>query len=892
MRNVFLILAAFIVANLGLITTFSPTAGAAGEAKWEGESIIYNGDTYKRRDDIKPEGSLNLPAGTKIFMYLNPADAQADNPNRTAKIIYFEPDSDPQTAKKATYIVYKYDPPDSFSDPTGKAAVSFTDLTDAEKDELTTSCVVEGIGWIVCPITNFLSSAMDKLFDIMSNFLTVRPVQTDQETALYRGWAMMRNFANVAFVIAFMIIIYSQVTNMGLSSYGLQRMLPRLIAAAILVNISYWICAVFVDLSNISGYALYDLLTGMKDDLVGAEGNGFSITWSDLGSFVLSGGTAAAATGVGLYAFAATAGGAIYMLLPVLVGVLISALVALLIMAARQAIITILIIIAPLAFVAYLLPNTEKYFKKWGDLFSTMLFLFPAFSIVLGGAQFAGDAIVQNANSIELIVLGMAVKIAPVVITPFLLKFSGSLLGKIAGVVNNPGKGLVDRTRNFAQEKNDAHKAKSLANRSPGFLARRAQNIDGRKRKREGWKKANETRRDANWAGSQDYSDIHAYDAKSSQLKEIGENKANEHVAVMQATDAAAQGLDIRARASKLDLDVSKAKVDANWEAIKAGDSSSIIAPSTGVVPSQVAVNALATHTQGAARDLRLTKMREESAGREQTAHLTQELLNNTNTIDGQSLRDYAGGVQGVKGAESAFSTAVSMYRKEYNDQIQNRIQLMKHFNVNSEKRQDLALGESIDVVSNTGVHYTFKGDDDYAREAAIEEQLRGGSYSQIESIIKESGKATAPDGTVIKGKTSDYATTIAGAIVERNLSKKAVFLGSQTIDDVGQGKLYGDAGLDNVAVRAIIGGKIKDEELAAMSASAIKRLFAVQAKADQTEYYTNASTEEKASFDKNMLDLKHSAHRIMKNPLLNRAAEKAARDVLEKNAIQPPPQP
>ena len=133
--------------------------------------------------------------------------------------------------------------------------------------------------------------------------------------------------------------------------------------------------------------------------------------------------------------------------------VFLGALAAVAILAARQAIITVCIIVAPLAFVAYVLPSTEKYFEKWKDLMMTMLLMFPLFSLVFAGAQLAGLAIIQNATSIIQIIIGMAVQVAPVVITPMLIKFSGSLLGKVAGMINNPNRGLVDRTRNWSKDR-------------------------------------------------------------------------------------------------------------------------------------------------------------------------------------------------------------------------------------------------------------------------------------------------------------------------------------------------------------------------------------------------------------------------------------------------------
>lgn len=51
-------------------------------------------------------------------------------------------------------------------------------------------------------------------------------------------------------------------------------------------------------------------------------------------------------------------------------------------------------------------------------------------------------------------------QIAPLVITPLILKFSGGLLGRIAQIANNPNKGLVDRSRKWAEESRGMHRNK------------------------------------------------------------------------------------------------------------------------------------------------------------------------------------------------------------------------------------------------------------------------------------------------------------------------------------------------------------------------------------------------------------------------------------------------
>jgi hypothetical protein len=794
----------------------SPTVHAADEATWKNGELTYQNKVFNPYDAITEGSSSGLPAGTKVFIYTPPGGF-----GQTVRIemIYFGKNENPKTATAATYITYVQTPPDKYSDPKDKKAIQLVAMSKEDREDTTTSCIVDGIGWIICPVTNFLSKAMDWLFDVMSSFLTVRPVQTDQESVLYRGWSMMRNIANVAFVIAFLIVIYSQVTNIGLSSYGIKRMLPRLIAAAILVNVSYWICAIAVDLSNIAGYSIYDLSDGMRKNLIDENAKeAISFNWQQLTTFLLSGGTAAAAVGFAAFAGVAAAGGPIFMLIPILVGVVISALIALLIMAARQALITILVIVAPLAFVAYLLPNTEKYFDKWKGLFGTMLALFPMFAAVVGGAQLAGDAIIQNAmttdgpNSLNLIILGMGVKDAPVAATPFLLKFSGSLLGKIAGIVNNPGKGLIDRTRNFAQERADNFTAKQLANtKNPGLLARGAQRIDANKRKREAWRKSYQGRRDATWANSEEYSKAHAYDSSSGQIKEIGENRANAHVAAMQATDYTAQNLDMRARASKLELDVSKARVDANWDEMKAGNGTNVI-----LDPTDVALSAL-SHTE-----------RQDRANAQVRPILDTTIENNIEArraLSGQnmqhgafsealqrdaSLQFRAGGID-ANGSQRALAEALKKQHSIRSEAVSNAASIIEHMNVQDSNVVELAKG-----VSAGGVTVTAE-----VQEAAIIRIASGKNIKAMQQMLDEiKVNNLTPEQRIALSdtlKANSSKPKFIGASASANIAIEPGQPGHQSL---------GEANVDALILKTVKEGKFSAEVFATQEDVALERVL------------------------------------------------------------------
>lgn len=530
----------FVAATLVTIFSYlllSSTNVSAADATWEQGSIVYNNDTY--RGPTEPIASHNLPAGSVVYTHLGPV--VPFTPQRV-QVIYFPPGSDTSTAEKGSYVTYDRSPTGSLSNKSTPRDVTFDVSTLPESQEATnsgtSSCKLDGIGWMICPATIAIAEGMDWIFNIISGFFVVRPLDTLNSSTMYKAWEVMRNFANIMFVIAFLVVIYSQLTSTGINNYGIKNMLPRLIIASILVNVSYWICAIGIDVSNILGQSLQDLFINLRNTIQGSNANSWElISWQNLVSFILSGGVIAGAAIAGATAITGTlagsfaVGGVALMLAPILLGAFLTVLVVLFILAARQAIITILVVIAPLAFVAYILPNTDKWFEKWRSLFMTMLIMFPAFSVVFGGAQLAGILIIQNAKDINVVLLGMAVQIAPLAITPLLFKLSGSLLGRIAGMINNPSKGVLDRTKNWSKDrleargaaemrKNRENAAKGQLSGKRNFARRAALRRDRQKRLREGMKAINEADSNALFMNSAEGRGLHQAQFSSNQLKE------------------------------------------------------------------------------------------------------------------------------------------------------------------------------------------------------------------------------------------------------------------------------------------------------------------------------------------------------------------------------------
>jgi hypothetical protein len=505
----------------------------AADASWSGDTIIHDNHAYTKTTEYK-DTSNTIPAGATIYQTI-PLAAETGNSKRVF-ILYFSPGVDPPTAKTANYVEFTYSASNGLSDPQKAADVSLT--VKGEQDEVS-SCSVSGIGWIICPVSVFLAEAMDNVFGLLSSMIQVQPsVLGDSNNGMYIAWNAMRNIANIAFVIAFLVIIYSQLTSFGVSNYGLKKLVPRLIIAAVLVNVSFIVSALAIDISNVLGYSIQNIFNVIRENLFhmtddntsGIQGAiNIEDPWTQVTAVILAGGGVAG----GMYYVAA---GGLYMLIPLLLGLVLTLIFVVIVLAARQAIIVILVIISPIAFVANLLPNTEKWFDKWKDLFMTMLIFFPAFSLVFGGSQLAGQLIIQNAGAnIVTVLFGMAVQIAPLVITPLLLKFSGSLLGRIAQIANNPSKGILDRNKNWATNRAEYAKQRNMDKGArwynpASYGASMVRNSDFRKRRLQDRTNMYKQGADNKYHESEEYGLIHEGAHGAELDKQRIENQNNAHI--------------------------------------------------------------------------------------------------------------------------------------------------------------------------------------------------------------------------------------------------------------------------------------------------------------------------------------------------------------------------
>lgn len=797
-RKFLTFVAAMLVTIFAYLLLTSPTAHAV-DATWNQGSIVFNGNTY--RGPIKPTPDQNLPADSIVYTYVNPQSDKID-------VLYFPPGTDTTTASNATRVSYDMGPTGGVSNKSSTSTVTIDRSTADEADKpanpSSSSCKLDAIGWIICPVTNFLATGMDWVFDIISGYLKTRPLDTVTSSSMFKAWEVMRNFANAAFVIAFLVLIYSQLTSFGLSNYGVKKMIPRLIIAAILVNASYWICAVAIDISNILGFSLQGIFIGLRNTIMGNNANSWDlVSWESITSFILSGGAIAGAGIAGAVALTTTlagsfaVGGVALILVPILLGAFLTVLVVLFILAARQALITLLVIIAPLAFVAYIMPNTEKWFEKWRGLFMTMLIMFPAFSVIFGGAQLAGILIIQNASDINVVLLGMAVQIAPLAITPLLFKLSGNLLSRVAGIINNPSKGVLDRTKNWSKDRLDARRADQMrknraleANGQIGkarYLGRRtALRFDTQKRLREGQKSYDESDATSMFLETTAGHRLHRAQFVSNNLKEGAETRANTVI----KRDLNTEGSDLHVRNVELEYAKSQLK---NQDEITADQMAKY---RTEEYLNNHANPLFSDRTRSAIRGLADTEkqialhgLATQSAKRVADNEFGEYMQAN------KDAQRAAGSIEGITGAQRALASAMKTQQTAHQEAVANAGVIIDHGNYNDSVITDLALNNS----GTTGITVT-----EDIREAAIKRIAGGKNATELVRLFKE---------VDIAGLPQDLRQELGDSVLANPARPK--WMGAGTIAKIKQGDITttGDARIQTWIAETVNADKLSSIE-------------------------------------------------------------------------------
>lgn len=335
------------------------------------------------------------------------------------------------------------------------------------------------LGWILCPVVEqggqFVEFIYDKFIEpqlVLDSGIFSQNNAGGQET--FQAWGTFRDLANIAFVAVFLFVILSQLTGYGIDNYGIKKILPKLIITAIIVNISYFICQIAIDAANIIGYGIKNVMSG-----IGAVPPGSEFAIHEGGHTLASIGSTVGLTGlVAALVAPAVLGQGIGILVSVftaVIGIVVAILTLFVVLAARKALAVCLVVISPLAFLCYMLPNTKKLFDKWLNALKATLIAFPICAGMVFGGQAVGRLIMLTSNQTSgtffLTLIAAVTSVAPIFLIPSTLKKS---MGAISGIIDKASHGV----NRFAKGRWQGSKtAKNMKESGASWANRRASGL-------------------------------------------------------------------------------------------------------------------------------------------------------------------------------------------------------------------------------------------------------------------------------------------------------------------------------------------------------------------------------------------------------------------------------
>lgn len=250
-----------------------------------------------------------------------------------------------------------------------------------------------------------------------------------------------------------------------LNAYSIKKILPRLVIAAIAINLSYYFMVIAIDITNLIGDGIADLIT-----LPFRYADPPMESWDpgDLSKIIISvaGALIAFKAIRGLFNSASLARGAgqqggtttgaraalsnafdgfSAFLLSIALPIFLIIVAILIVLTIRLGLIVGLAISAPVAFAAMILPSTEGIFKKWWKLFTTTLMIYPIvmtlFALGRVGTYIFGNIDGQTIGGLTG-VLAVVAQFIPLALIPFAFKLAGGTIGAIGNFIDGKRSGV------------------------------------------------------------------------------------------------------------------------------------------------------------------------------------------------------------------------------------------------------------------------------------------------------------------------------------------------------------------------------------------------------------------------------------------------------------------
>lgn len=337
------------------------------------------------------------------------------------------------------------------------------------------SCESKGgvLSWVMCPAVKIIDGTFGWLQTQIEELLYVDKSRY-RHSGFRTAWTQMRNLAYIILIPAMLVMVIGTALGFEIfSAYTVKKALPRMVIATIFITLSWEITGFLIEVSNIVGVGVAGIIKapfGVTNfsSVFNPDASEAAGQWVFLGAGV----TAIALSPAVLGIVGSFIGTASLILLTVF-----------LFLVAREIFIVALMLVAPLAILAWIFPGNDKLWKSWWSVFSKLLLIFPIIMAVMAvGLVFAstigqgagGDSAAEDLSGVLSPLMKVAAFVIPYAMIPMLFKFAGGFVGNLAGMVNDKEKGMFDRLKNkrsqqYGQLGRDVRGGTFARNNTKGF---------------------------------------------------------------------------------------------------------------------------------------------------------------------------------------------------------------------------------------------------------------------------------------------------------------------------------------------------------------------------------------------------------------------------------------
>lgn len=236
----------------------------------------------------------------------------------------------------------------------------------------------EGIAWIIAKIGAIIHSIVSLFFWLAAMLLEIAfGLEKFTEAGVVQmGWKITRDLANMFFVLILMVIAFA--TILRIETYGMKQILWKLIVAALLINFSLVLAGVIIDFTQILTHFFYDQVkesTGVSAQIAGIL---------NIQRVPAMNPDAQAAQRL-----AAGLAGVVMMIFSIFLGIILILVASLALglgaffLIVRLIMLWILLILAPLAWLLWILPATSHLFRQWWNTFLKWAFFAPIYAFFI-----------------------------------------------------------------------------------------------------------------------------------------------------------------------------------------------------------------------------------------------------------------------------------------------------------------------------------------------------------------------------------------------------------------------------------------------------------------------------------------------------------------------------